>query len=398
MALVNITSPTTTANVISGDIMRQLVGVWTADLVIDQIDGTGFDPGTKVTITSQDGYSLSGVVDPNRQGTRLDAVHVRVLGGAGGMLSNATARAFVQPGAYVRDVLNALCSNAGETLSTTIDPTFLASNLTAWSIAGGNTVARSLRALLEIVAPGANWRTLDDGTIWIGNETWPQSSVTYDVLNVDPSDGSFHLGSEAPFISPGMNLPTVGNVSRVQDIIADGKMRSRVWIDFPGQERGQNSATQQMAKQALPRIDYFGQYECKVLAQSSDLSTVDVLPVVAKFAGLQRVPLRLGLPGVTAQFAPGAKVLLGWKGGDPSQPFASLHFGGETLTALTIGSAADNVATKADLSALLTAISNTVIVAQDGGLSFKTTLLAALSPPKMVPAWPVCSQTVSVQR
>ena len=100
-------------NVLSGSIVMPLRGVWTADLVIDQPDGSGFDAGTSVSIESEDGLTFTGTVAPDRTGDFLDAVHVRVLGGAGGMATTLTARGYVQPGAFVRDVLNGIAHVPG---------------------------------------------------------------------------------------------------------------------------------------------------------------------------------------------------------------------------------------------------------------------------------------------
>src|SRR5207253_9003204 len=50
---------------------------------------------------------------------------LRVLGGAGGMSKPASARSYVQPGAFVRDVVNGLVANAGEALSSTSNTGFL---------------------------------------------------------------------------------------------------------------------------------------------------------------------------------------------------------------------------------------------------------------------------------
>lgn len=340
--------------VLSGSIDMELIGAWIADLVIDQPDGTGFAAGTTATIQTET-ISLVGTVLPNRTGDFLDAVHVRVQGGAAGLTKQATARSFVQPGAFTRDVVRALLANGSETLSATADAGFLAMNLTAWSIQQG-TVTQGLRALLDIKAPTFNWRILSDGTLWMGTESWPSVSGTYDLLDQDPTENSYELGVESPWILPGQNVSGIGNVNCVVHHIDHNKIRSLVKVDIPGEERGMGADVAAIVALEMAHVDYFGLYECKVVVQSADLTTVDITPTNAKFAGLQRVPLRLGLPGVTAQFAPGAKVLLGWQEGDPSKPYACLFGGGETLLALTVGSGADNVATKADITALIASI------------------------------------------
>jgi hypothetical protein len=321
-------------------VLRPLVGVWTADLVIDQSDLSGFEAGTRVTVVADNGYTLKGTVDANRTGVFLDAVHVRLVGGAGGLDKASSPRSYIQPGAFVRDVLNGLCSDAGETLSATTDATFLTQNLMAWSVIGGNSVKRNLRALMDIVAPTLSLRILSDGTLWVGSESWPQSSVVYEVMTQDPKDGSYQIGMDSPFIEPGMNLPGVGNVANVMDTIESGRLRSRVWIDFPGMDRGTSAGAQSIAQQALAGVDYYATYVCQVVSQSTDLTTVDISPVGARnqalLGGLQRVPVRFAA-GCKVQMVPGSTVLLGWDGGNPEGPYVTSGFVGDTAQSIQLG-------------------------------------------------------------
>ena len=340
MGSVDIASSTTTAAVIEGSIMSPLVGAWTADLRIDQIGASNFPAGTKVTITSQNGYSRTGIVDPTRTGSRYDAVHVRVIGGAGGLTKPASARSYVQPGAFVRDVVNGLMADAGETLDSTASSAFMGTNLAAWSVLGGNAVARNLKALIKIVAPSYNWRILANGNLWIGPETWPAASGQFEILDFDPADGSTTIGAESPFVVPGQSVAGVGNVSRVLDVIEGGRFRTQCWWDIPGAPRGVVDATQRMAILALPGVDYYAMYVCQVQSQSGDLTTVDVAPVGARnkamLGGLQRVPVRFGT-GIGIQVAQGATVLLGWDGGNPAAPFVMAGLSGDTAMKINLG-------------------------------------------------------------
>lgn len=335
MALVTINN----VGVISGVIAMPLNGVWTADLVIDQVDGTGFAAGTSVTIASSvpggASLSLSGVVAPARSGSFLDAVHVRVLGGAGGMGKSTTPTAYAQPGAFVRDVVNRLMTDSSETLSSKADQGMLAGNLVAWSLILA-PVSQALETLLRVVAPSSNWRFLSDGTLWIGQETWPTSNPTFDVIEQSPKDGSFELGVESPSIMPGVTLAGVGQVNRVEHHISGAQIRSRVWSNLSDLNRGIPSAMASLVRRAIPGIDYFTLYDAKVVSQSADLSTLDLQPTDARLAGYGRVPLKLGTPGVTAQVASGAIVRLGWNNGDPSNPYAALWDGGASVIALNL--------------------------------------------------------------
>lgn len=329
----------TTANgvgVIEGTIVRPLVGVGTMDLKLDQVGSspTGFTPGTQVTVASAGGYSVVGVVDPNRGGSFLDSVHVRVICGAGGMAQLAPPRSFGQ--ALVRDVISWLLKNAGETLSSTADAGLLATSLPAWTIMG-HTVGWNLRALLRIVAPTMNWRILADGTVWIGNETWPAASGTFDTMDQDPADGSYVLGVEAPFVVPGTSIAGLGNVNRCIDVIVGGKMRTHVYVDFPSEgARGINASVARQVAQAMAGIDYNATYLCDVVTQSQDLTTVDVQPHNARTkqllgGGLQGVTVRSGA-GMKIQLNKGATVLLAWDGGDPRYPYVHSSLGGDPTT------------------------------------------------------------------
>lgn len=302
--------------------MSPASGTWTADLRIDNPGASNFPAGTQVTITSENGYSRKGVIDPTRTGSRIDAVHVRVLGGAGGMQKPASARNFVQPGAFVSNVVNGFITDSGETLDSTTSSSFLSTNLTAWSTLGGNSVARNLKTLLNLVAPSLIWRILANGNLWIGQESWPTTSTTFDVMDFDPTDGSYLIASESPFIEPGQNLGNVGNVSRVLDLVENGRLRTRVWTDIPGTSRGIVDSTQRMALQALPGVDYYALYLCQVVKQSG--TVVDLQPSGARnrslLGGLQRVAMR-GTTGVVPTLITGSTVLLGWDGGDPQSPY-----------------------------------------------------------------------------
>lgn len=67
-------------------------------------------------------------------------------------------------------------------------------------------------------------------------------------------------------------------------------------------------------------------YPATVRAQNGDTVDLDPDDASIKAGGLQGVPLRHGLPGVTLELDVGRrpKVLLGFEGGDPTRPYAAL--------------------------------------------------------------------------
>ncbi len=372
--------------VLSGSIAMPLIGVWTADVVIDQPDGTGFDAGTRVTISSADGAELVGTVAAGRSGSFLDSVHVRVLGGAGGMSRTAQPRSYASPSAYVRDVLNGLASDSGETLSADIPSSVSAAPLNAWSVMAV-PVSQALVTLINAVSEGSSWRLLPDGTLWIGTESWPTASPAVDILSQNPVDGTYDLGVNTVSVIPGVTLENVGQVARVEHQILPEKIRSRVWTTMAS-ERGLVAAIQAIVAQQVAALDYHALYLAQVKGQSSDLTTVDIQPVTSRLGGLQRVPVRFGA-GVTQQVPINSTVLLGWDGGDPTQPYVLglLSSGMSTKTViaatqvyLSAESGAENVVTQTDITNIFTAISGAPVTPMDGGASFKAGIIAS---------WPV---------
>ena len=71
------------------------------------------------------------------------------------------------------------------------------------------------------------------------------------------------------------------------------------------------------------RLDYLALYPARVVVQNDD-GTLDLQPDDARLPAMQRVPIRYGVPGVTATAAPGSNVLVGFEAGDPARPVAML--------------------------------------------------------------------------
>lgn len=73
----------------------------------------------------------------------------------------------------------------------------------------------------------------------------------------------------------------------------------------------------------LDRTDYHALYPCLVVKQNAD-KTLELKPDSAKIPPMSKVPIRLGIPGASVTLEDGARVLLGFAGGDPKRPIATL--------------------------------------------------------------------------
>jgi hypothetical protein len=89
----------------------------------------------------------------------------------------------------------------------------------------------------------------------------------------------------------------------------------------------------------FPRYTYLGLYPAKVVAQNSDF-TLELVPDESTLpGGVSNVPIENGLgPGVQVKVSAGARVLLGFRRGNPDEPFAALWESG-TMTELVVTAA-----------------------------------------------------------
>lgn len=95
-------------------------------------------------------------------------------------------------------------------------------------------------------------------------------------------------------------------------------------------------------------LDYLALYPARVVSQHAD-GSVDLAPDDTRVPHHNAVPMDYGLPGTTATFVPGARVLLGWRGGDPGQPYAQSFAPGSESTQINIGGT-DTAVARADLT------------------------------------------------
>ena len=305
-------------------------GAWHADLIVD--NPTALTGQVTLVIDANDGspQTLIGTAIPARTGAFVDTAHVRVIAGAGGLGASATPKHY--NGVSVSVVLGDLLAAAGETLSSTADQTVLSTGLDAFT-ATAAPIGTLITLLLAAAAPGASWRMLADGTLWVGTDTFPAQTIDaslYQIREDAAETNSMHILVDAP-------LPLVGTTFDGRQVSAteahvgqegDG-VSMTVWFEdgAPGVADRLRAALDAIAQDATARtdrIDYSRTYPATVIQQSG--STVDVQPdqvegqdLLADMAG---VPLLLGLPGASADGTTGGKVMIGWRGGDPSQPFA----------------------------------------------------------------------------
>lgn len=241
-----------------------------------------------------------------------------------------------------------------------------------------------------------NWRVLPNGTVRIREEAPFTVSPDAQEISRDPARGIVEVALEAAVIMPGTTLgdDSIGDV--LYDFGEQG-LRCRYYTESRARLRG---AIERVVRWVMRDTIYMGQYVCTVVSQNSD-GTLDLLPddLRVRASGLQSVPIRHGLPGVTVEVPAGERVLLAFGDGDPRQPYAALWHAGQ-VTKVRIGGE-EAVALAALVSARLDAIqskfdAHTHTVATTGTAAAQTGTAAPTATP-IGPLQPVASEVLETR-
>lgn len=306
----------TTANgqpIIEARIGMPVVGNWHARLDCSAQAGQALSG--QVTIES-DGITFIGTVLPNRGGLSGSRSRAKVAGGAGGLTTTLEARNYssgVAIAAIVADILR----EAGETLSGDSDQTILARLLPKWE----RLEAPASRCLFAVLARvGAIWRMQRDGTVLVTTEQYPEATVPHVVLDEEWAEGKILIRPEAPDLLPGVTF--LGQQIRfVRHVISRGGLRTEAWLDSP------SGMLNRFLAGLRREVDNTTPWPCRVVKQNPD-GTLELQPDDQQLrgaGGLNRVPIRHGLPGVTGVSVPkGTRLRVHWDARDGGRPYAAL--------------------------------------------------------------------------
>ena len=316
--------------VVSGRIYLPRIGLWTADLELEDAEA----PTGPVTLASDDGaFSLSGFV--RRGGSFAEIARVHVVAGAGGLDQEAPAAYY--RGVTVRTPLQALLSAVGESLAGSANATALGQYLERWTREKG-PAGLSLARLAE--AAGVDWRALDDGTIWLGTDAYPDASVEeedYELLEDTPEQFRAIISTEGipSKLRPGTTF--LGRkVEFVEYNVRSASIAAHAWF-----QRAASSShpilgpLQRIIQHETRETKYHAPRAARVAAQHDDDSLDCVFDSGSEFPHMTRVPLYKFTPGVTQKVAVGARVLVWFSDGDPSKPFV-FGFGDGTTTEVPV--------------------------------------------------------------
>ena len=211
------------STVLSGSLTLPRLGVWSALLCLDTVESLP----REVEIQWGE-LNLRGAVV--RAGIEAGALWCRIVGGKGCLGTSIRSAGFKRP--KISAVLDALMDASGEQLSSDISDGFLSRQLDWFALMQGQTVGDALFKLAE--ATSSVWRVLPDGSVWMGEETWPVSkadSEEVEVLGVDMA--ALRLRARilnASNIFPGQ-IWEGSRIDRIEHTICGNSLSSEIWIE-----------------------------------------------------------------------------------------------------------------------------------------------------------------------
>jgi hypothetical protein len=205
--------------VLEGEIGLPRIGVWQADV---ELPAAGAPTG-RVTLALGTQKMVGTVTRSGPDGRGRQ--RMRIVGGAGGFAKTLAPKSYYAT-PFRLPLLDVL-TDAGEQLAPSADPGILAAQMPAWSRMS-STAGVSLAALVESV--GAAWRVLLDGTVWIGTESWPASTMAAIAVLWRPEARTRVVASLAPTVLPGQTY-NGERIRYVRHLVAPDKLRTELQIE-----------------------------------------------------------------------------------------------------------------------------------------------------------------------
>ena len=215
----------TTANgktVLEATVHLPRVGVWHADLIVDTPNAS--DVTGAIALSFVDGQLLLSGSSYRPPLVWRGLTRVRMAAGAAGLGTILGRQGYDNSPASV--LVGDILAGAGEKLSGTA---MSLSTRMAWARFAEQSAGTALQAVVDEL--GATWRSLPDGTIWIGTETWPASPITdFHVLDQQPEDARLLLATSTPTLLPGTTFTGL-QVGRVVYRASGDALRAEVFFE-----------------------------------------------------------------------------------------------------------------------------------------------------------------------
>lgn len=303
--------------VLSAELQQSYIGVGHAEIVT-----SGEAPLSGTQTLQAYGVAFVGAVKTSSSiGGR---VKTKFVIGRNRMPVEVPAKQWVHTtvGAVIRETLQ----SCGETLSSTVDASILGIQLEQWK-RNEQPASRALQSICD--NQDLIWRTLRDGTIWVGRDEYPEylSRKSHVLIDEDWSDGFIEIAPEAPDLQPGVTF----RGQRIRHVVHrfEELTRSEAYLEPP------SGLLDRFLAGIRQEIQFSRRYPARVVSQNSD-GTLQIKPLDRKLkgGGLNRVKIKTGLPGFVVRVGPGSVGTLEFDEGDPSKSVVTDWERGANVVAL----------------------------------------------------------------
>lgn len=337
---------TTTANgvdVLKACVEEPLEGVWVADVEVDAANLGDVDLTGAITLDLE-GVIYQGTALPGRSEVEAGRYMLRMVGGAAGLSTAISARAYEGPN--LATILEDILGAAGETLD--------AASVSLSGIVAPRWVrprGAASEALDELATfAGVRWRISRGGGVLLeqGSAPFSPTEVEFDRLDLDARPRAMLIAPKGGgLVEPGQTVEG-RRVMHAHTILSSKGTRQVLRFE---DDRARGLWSRLIGSAVDRGLSYRALYPATVVRQRSD-GTVDVLPddeaIGARTGGLTGVTLRSGLAGWKAEVPEGTRLLVGFEAGDPTRPYAALWDRGGEVDRLTFDGGGSSVSRVGD--------------------------------------------------
>lgn len=273
-------------------------------------------------------------------GVFAERATIRLVAGGGGLGTELRQVSYRR--VLVEHVLADLMRETGEVLAATSDAAILATHLEKFTRPRA-TGAIALGMLLDVV-PGATWRALDNGTIWVGQETWPVVDFDHQVLEEDVAAGRLVLVSAETTLRPGVTLGG-RRVTRVDHSFEPSRVRTIVEYTPNELQTGDRllGAIARVVMRITRGVRMHVRHVGKIVGVAEADGSVNVKLDGDAVLGNDAMPMRYGLPGWKAKVPAGTRCAMQFEEADPRRPVV-VGFEGEAVDELAFDGGTKSIA------------------------------------------------------
>jgi hypothetical protein len=172
---------------------------------------------------------------------------------------------------------------------------------------------------LSILSPRA-WYVDNAGVTKAGQRLLATYNGPATRLNYDAAQDRLDLAAnELTTLLPGTTVDSVTAVDVVHTL-RKGELRTTLWGDGKRDTSALPEAFRKVIEGLDPMRDFRAQWEYRIVSQSGERLNLQIVRASTGMPDLQRVRVRPGVPGMTAEYAIGARVVVAFVDADPVRP------------------------------------------------------------------------------